>query len=265
MPHSSRKKKPIPQKRLQVTDDHGWTHVTTTRHARRAVHQNNANANANNTNNTDANTDNGNEAEIKLPPAEPPRGLTLTELTEQFAFHRARWESSATYAAVRRELENHQHHTAPADITSIICIGLGSPSGFLRGGWVDRRSVSMYQLAALATVSDFFEVNVCAQDPVFNTLDKQLLETLSIRAVDHPAAFELVNESSLLFCPGAEKSHLERLLPRSPALVFGGPLESTDSIVLDTFLQGVGSLKLPVFEELEHAFWNMRLYWRINE
>lgn len=35
---------------------------------------------------------------------------------------------------------------------SVVCIGLGSPSGFLRGGWVDRRAVSMYQLAALRSI-----------------------------------------------------------------------------------------------------------------
>jgi hypothetical protein len=39
-------------------------------------------------------------------------------------------------------------------IDAIVCIGLGSPSGFLRDGWVDRRSVSLYQLAALASIKD---------------------------------------------------------------------------------------------------------------
>lgn len=37
-------------------------------------------------------------------------------------------------------------------VERIVCVGLGSPSGFLRDGWVDRRSVSMYQLAALESI-----------------------------------------------------------------------------------------------------------------
>lgn len=51
---------------------------------------------------------------------------------------------------------------APTDISTegiienIICIGLGSPSGFLRGGWVDRRQVSLVQVAALVRIKELF-------------------------------------------------------------------------------------------------------------
>ena len=44
--------------------------------------------------------------------------------------------------------------SAPVKVDRIVCIGLGSPSGFLKGGWVDRRNVSMYQLAGLVSVVD---------------------------------------------------------------------------------------------------------------
>jgi hypothetical protein len=45
--------------------------------------------------------------------------------------------------------------SSPADaVDAVVCIGLGSPSGFLRDGWVDRRAVSLYQLAALASIKD---------------------------------------------------------------------------------------------------------------
>jgi hypothetical protein len=44
---------------------------------------------------------------------------------------------------------------------SIVCVGLGSPSGFLRGGWVDRRAVSMYQLAALASILKWIGSFLC--------------------------------------------------------------------------------------------------------
>lgn len=45
---------------------------------------------------------------------------------------------------------------ANQSIDTIISIGLGSPSGFLKGGWVDRRTVSMYQLAALVSLQDLY-------------------------------------------------------------------------------------------------------------
>ncbi|PYI26696.1 hypothetical protein BP00DRAFT_430080 [Aspergillus indologenus CBS 114.80] len=153
-------------------------------------------------------------------------------------------------------------------ITNIICIGLGSPSGFLRGGWVDRRSVSLYQLNALMSVVECWSADhpttplpIYAQDPVFNALDRQLLTALGITVVEHPAGFERVTPNSLLFCPGAEKAHLEVLLARNPAGVVGGPLEDTGSAGIERFVARTGSVRLPRFEELKEAFWEMRVYY----
>ncbi|PYI19501.1 hypothetical protein BO99DRAFT_402694 [Aspergillus violaceofuscus CBS 115571] len=153
-------------------------------------------------------------------------------------------------------------------ITNIICIGLGSPSGFLRGGWVDRRSVSLYQLNALMSVVECLSADhpttplqIYAQDPVFNALDRQLLTSLGITVVEHPAGFERVNPNSLLFCPGAEKAHLEVLLARNPVGVVGGPLEDTGSAGIERFVARTGSVRLPRFEELKEAFWEMRVYY----
>lgn len=66
----------------------------------------------------------------------------------------------------------------------------------------------------------------------------------------------------MLFCPGAERQHLEMLLPSKPWLLFGGPLEHTDAgSVLQSYVNDTESYCVPAFEALEHAFWNMRLYW----
>ncbi|OJJ99861.1 hypothetical protein ASPACDRAFT_60680 [Aspergillus aculeatus ATCC 16872] len=158
--------------------------------------------------------------------------------------------------------------TTTPGITNIICIGLGSPSGFLRGGWVDRRSVSLYQLNALMSVVECLTANpttstvqIYAQDPVFNALDRQLLAALGITVVEHPDGFGKVNSNSLLFCPGAEKAHLEVLLARNPAGMVGGPLEDTGSDGIERFVARTGSVRLPRFEELKEAFWEMRVYY----
>jgi hypothetical protein len=70
---------------------------------------------------------------------------------------------------------------------------------------------------------------VYAQDPVFNALDKMLLASLGIQIVQDPAAFALVDKRTFLYSPGAERSHLVKMLPLSPAWFFGGPLETEHS------------------------------------
>jgi hypothetical protein len=153
----------------------------------------------------------------------------------------------------------------------------------------------MYQLAALASVMGLFgwfspfpdlitspdemltrrsiaedqapnrPIKVYAQDPVFNDHDCALLESLNITVLEHPGAFEKVSRRTLLFCPGAERRHLELLLAHDPAIVFGGPLEDIDSGVVTGFIRARESVQLPLFEEQEHAFWRMRVYYTPSE
>ncbi|RAL08594.1 SRR1 family protein [Aspergillus homomorphus CBS 101889] len=331
MPHTNRKKKPpssSASKRTQITDETGWTHVTTTGNAHRARRQhhppqpsdtptpppkinNNSNSNSNNTKNTEIPNPNP-----LLQPAEAPKSLTLPALQTQYRAHFEKWIASETAATlrgtVRREVAQQRegqpdttsssgstlsHRQGTPRITNIICIGLGSPSGFLRGGWVDRRSVSLYQLCALMSVVECFAPNttaqdattttptptqkpeqehepipgkaplpIYAQDPVFNELDRSLLTTLGITVVEHPTGFEKVEAGgSLLFCPGAEKTHLELLLAQKPACVVGGPLEETmessSSGDIARFVTATESVRLPRFEEMKEAFWGMRVYY----
>lgn len=130
MPHTSRKKKASAQKRLEIADDDGWTHVTKGGNApRRTVKT----------------------VEGELRPAEPPSRLTAGELEKQFETHKQKWDESSTSETLSHVVRERLARSMK-NIDNIICIGLGSPSGFLRGGWVDRRSVSLYQLAALASI-----------------------------------------------------------------------------------------------------------------
>lgn len=104
-------------------------------------------------------------------------------------------------------------------------------------------------------------VHVYTQDPVFNTLDKALFESLGLTVVDHPAGFEEVSERSFLFCPGAEKGHLEEILEKKPRVLFGGPLEEMgDSVPVKAFLDERIGKTVPVYEGDEKAFWGMRVY-----
>lgn len=156
MPHTSRRKRAsVPaQKRLQVTDDDGWTHVTSGSNVRRAMRT------AQQVPSDDKDTQ---AQEPTLGPAEAPARLTFEELQTQYAAHRSRWVDSETWKTLTRHLieqmaereriVSQDEGPVRGPVDAIVCIGLGSPSGFLRDGWVDRRSVSMYQLAALDCIA----------------------------------------------------------------------------------------------------------------
>ncbi|KAK6831953.1 hypothetical protein RU639_002747 [Aspergillus parasiticus] len=251
MPHSNRKRNLNHHKRLEVTDSSGWTHVTAGgKSARRALRP---------TQQHHDNPEQGEQSQI-LVPAEAPAQLNLEDLQTQFWGYRQRWEGSESWRVVERAISS-----ATVKVDRIVCIGLGSPSGFLKGGWVDRRSVSMYQLAGLVSVVDLMKksipnLEVFAQDPVFNTHDRSLLTSLNIIVLDHPHGFEKVSPSTLLYCPGAERTHLEQLLSHAPALVFGGPLEDIESDAVRQFVESRLSVRISRFEDMEHAFWNMRVY-----
>ncbi|KAL3410181.1 SRR1-domain-containing protein [Aspergillus fumigatus] len=264
MPHTRRPRKSDSriqqQKRLQVTDAEGWTHVTTNKNVRRALRPNQS-------------ADGGQSTTPLLMPAEAPSQLSLGDLQTQFNGYRERWEGSETWRVMadtlRRRFEGTSSISDPVphatELENIVCIGLGSPSGFLRGGWVDRRSVSLYQLAALVGVMELINkycpsITAYAQDPVFNQLDRLLLNSLGITVLEHPEGFAKVSSRSFLYCPGAERTHLEQLFAADPPLLFGGPLEGVESEVVDRYLGTRESVRVPTFEINEHAFWNMRLY-----
>ncbi|PKY06375.1 hypothetical protein P168DRAFT_325250 [Aspergillus campestris IBT 28561] len=290
MPHTSRKKRPTTSKRLQIADpSSGWTHITTTAHS---------------SSSHSPSTSHKNNTIDELLPAESPPKLTLPILQSQFATHKQKYDLSATAQTLRSTIQNiffHRNHpddnndnsndnsdTQPP--TEIICIGLGSLSGLLRGGWVDRRRVSMYQLAALVGIIECFEtrgktIPIYAQDPVFNTLDKALLSSLNITVVESPRAFEAVGPRTLLFCPGVERVHLKDMMVRGPGVVVSS---CDDDDVYSSLSIGHGGrgdnhdgdgdgnggddsnekrevrtrqgVKLPLFEEQESAFWGVGVY-----
>ncbi|QKX63443.1 uncharacterized protein TRUGW13939_10613 [Talaromyces rugulosus] len=315
MPHTSRRHRnhvsnnPLRAahgKRLQITDDDGWVHVVNTSisdSSPRTKPKTYTSAT------TDGSADDPDcspsskqeekekeeEEEGKLPlilPAEAPPRLTLSSLRQKFDADLAAWQTSATWTTLRDSLLRILARLpAGSEFDRLVCIGLGSPSG-LRDGWVDRRDVASYQLAAFVSLVQSVQqeqeqetsqtgeaaattrkMEIIAQDPIFNALDKQLLSSLGITVVAHPQAFSSVTAQTLLFAPGAEKRHLELVLPARPLVLFGGPLEEDtgrlyqnqqkqkDSVI-EQFLTTTQSMKLVEFGPRPEAFWRMRIYWR---
>lgn len=87
-----------------------------------------------------------------------PDGLTLSQLRAQFDAHQEKWLASQTWKAIAASPIASSVGSSK-DNSKFICIALGSPSGFLRGGLVDRRAVSLFQLAAFVSLIDLLSPN----------------------------------------------------------------------------------------------------------
>lgn len=138
----------VKQKRIQIDDDDGWTHIA------RSGGGSRTGKNRSKNNKTPPFHD-------QLRPAETPGYLTFHGLEEQFQLYKRRWEESQCHDTVRRGLERalllgrNSESGKKRRIEKCVCIGLGSLSGFLRGGMVDRRGISLYQLAGLVSMLEW--------------------------------------------------------------------------------------------------------------
>ncbi|EAS31264.3 uncharacterized protein CIMG_06743 [Coccidioides immitis RS] len=241
-----------PARRRKVVDNDGWTHITSTKKS--------------------SSRHRPPQPKDQLAPAEIPDGLTFEKLKDKYDWHKQQWMESHSWTVLKGLLEQEIARVS-GKIRNCVCFGLGSPSGFSRGGWVDRRSISMFQLAALELTVELLSQakiinpdNLYAQDPVFNDMDKKLLKYAGFNVVQDPDAFALVAKETFLYAPGAEKSHLIDLLLRDPGLFFGSTFDDIHSATTegDTCAQFVGrrrSLLLPEFEPNPSAFWRTTLYW----
>lgn len=141
-----KKKKQQHAKRIQVVDDQGWTHVTTS--TTTAAASKNLRSGPRHRGPIPA-------VEDRLVPAGIPDGFTLEKLRDRYEWHKNRWRTSEAWEAVKGVLEGEMAKSKNVEFDKCVCIGLGSPSGLLRGGLVDRRTVSLFQVAALAGILEY--------------------------------------------------------------------------------------------------------------
>jgi hypothetical protein len=141
---------------------------------------------------------------------------------------------------------------------------------------------------------------VCfAQEPQYNSVDKDFLSGLNITALDNPQGFEKVSEHSFAYAPGAEAAVLLRILHRVPDYLlssnvslysryedgtaqarFERPLEkqtpaSSSAVaqaesengarVCEHFLHGHERVGIPDLEMANHPFHQQSLYYRIEQ
>ena len=137
MPHTSRRKRNTPTKRVEVTDDNGWTRVTTTNQERRrpTAIENSA---------------------ILLQAQEcgwkttPEKGATVKKLKQDYKRVQTQWIESDSCKALVALM---QDKVLPEDTEWDRCLIFGSGSFCgLRQGWILRKHTSMCQLAVLQTL-----------------------------------------------------------------------------------------------------------------
>lgn len=113
------------------------------------------------------------------------------------------------------------------------------------------------------------------QEPRFTSTDKEFCKRLGLDAVDSPAAFELVDENTLLFAIHMELDVYIQALSRLPGIYVGVGLEKLEKVATDgpdagpdklLKLEGVRKMEREyakyTFPELDYMFFNTVMYWK---
>jgi SRR1 len=124
----------------------------------------------------------------------------------------------------------------------------------------------------------FPEITTFAQDPVFNTLDKALLESLDITVAETPDGFALIDDSTYIYAPHCErKFFLPALRNKDPALVIcndmewhiSGPLSVTmpeiESKIATDFIKNKVATAFPLYAPNDSAFNDLCIYTKSAE
>ncbi len=155
-----------------------------------------------------------------------PQGASLDTALRIYKRCETGWHKSNACTELKKVFHRRITREIPR-ITKCICFGLGSPTT------ISRSNVSMYQLAAFKTVFDILTTqqnqgpSAFVQEPVLNTLDKQLLHHLNISVVNHPAGFHHINATTFVFCPSPPYSIVRGVLSHLPPVFMNqGPLET---------------------------------------
>lgn len=104
-------------------------------------------------------------------------------------------------ASLREGLETLESQT----ISEIICFGLGK---------IGECSISRYQLALLLCLKDLFKVNVQVYDPIFSTLDINILKVFEVSIIENNSEgkFKVSDKNVLFFLPHCPKQLSNNLL-----------------------------------------------------
>jgi len=137
MPHTSRRKKSAPAKRLEVTDDDGWTRVTTTNREKRGPRATG----------DPISVSSGNESFWKTTPE---KGASAGKIKQAYERTQEQWRESGSCKALVSLLQE-KVLLESVEIDRCFVFGSGSFCG-LRQGWISRKHSALCQLAVLKNI-----------------------------------------------------------------------------------------------------------------
>ncbi|MCJ1258075.1 hypothetical protein MMC24_005905 [Lignoscripta atroalba] len=261
MPHTSHKKHRVPPaKRREITDLHGWTHVTRSPNS------------------------NSNKCLTRpdvLQPTTIPSGLTLENVEARYQEYSRRWKASTCWSDMERFFRQTILASDSLTITSCVCLGLGSFTGShvsssLQSSGTD---ASMYELVALKTMLDLLRGNgkhsvkdVYFQDPSFNALDERFIQSLGFTVLESPRAIGRLTSTSFLFAPRLEFPIIyDALAAATPVLYVGNDLREDFSVAsrwsesekktFKTFADSRSREAMPLFD-LNMWCSHQSIYWK---
>lgn len=238
-----------PNKRVEVTDSSGWTHVL---HGRRNVRKT-----------------------CKLSSQLDTLRLSDKIPLEQVVKDHARcvdlWKGSECWKNLATLLHRDVLSPQQRRLTSCVCLGLGSLSA--------GKASSKYEMAALVSILHLLsEVHlidkVVFQDPAFNDVDEAFLTGLGFLTVQTPLGFESIDQNTFCFAPHLEHDVFAMALRGAhPALCIGNsniladrPLHSTavdSEDILEVFRSFINSTKSTMMPEFALDTWCQftSIYW----
>ena len=141
MPHTSHKRQKVLQKRQEITDRDGWTHVT-------------------------KGFQPSEYRSLGIPrPVKAPTGLTLEKINEKYQEYTCRWQKTTCCAQLEDFFKQNILTTDSLEITACFCLGLGSLTENHSSYPLMLSDAALYELIALKTI--------------LNLLSKQLYDTFS--------------------------------------------------------------------------------------
>ena len=141
MPHTSRKTRSKGHpKRVQVTDEAGWTHVTRGVASKRKRNSFFA----------------GTRTEgVPFGPAAVPPDLTFQNVTDKFERRLKSWQNSRCFNELRKILSQQVLVSKAIKIDRCVCLGLGSFTGGVTS------EASIYELTALDSILELLCLSSC--------------------------------------------------------------------------------------------------------
>ncbi|KAK2037379.1 hypothetical protein LZ31DRAFT_176268 [Colletotrichum somersetense] len=157
--------------------------------------------------------------------ADEPRSLkSVADITAEYENFKTRWRDTTCHANLRKLVETNA--AAHRKVRKAVCLGVGTfdPED---GGW-DAKRRSYIQLDGFLTIVEvlsalYNESIPCSfQEPRFTSNDAEFLTNLGHKVVESPAAFEAVDQDTLVFAVHMYRPIYEATLEKaSPAMFVG--------------------------------------------